>query len=256
MEERALLVDRSAAAEPLVTSAGHYEHAFGIKFHKFAVFTQGQLERLHRRDGGDEFGTMASSASGNNELSTLTAIANRKPLVEADRRQYLRALLDAYSSIAPAFRSDPTCLVVAPRREGMYLARELGWLRSGHATPDMKRIPFEGGLTVGISEFRVLPRNYESCEIVDGAIASGATVMTLMELLHPTVARFDVFTAHATTSSVEALHRYARYLDRDVTVRAAYVSGCLNDEYYAVDPNRPDQVIVGDLGDMIAPILC
>jgi uracil phosphoribosyltransferase len=137
----------------------------------------------------------------------------------------------------------------------MLLARELGWLSSDAFTPHMKRIPMHDNLAIGVEFLPTRSERGHCCRIVDGAIASGATVITLMEMFSSLAGKFEIYTVHCTEESVNALTRYGRLLHRDVIIFAGFVGGVLNSKFYAVEADNPSILLVGDVGDTIAPIM-
>src|SRR5262249_10651778 len=109
------------------------------------------------------------------------------------------------------------------------------------------------GLLVGVTGLDI-SRLYEGCTIIDGAIASGATLITMMHGLKPVTPRFHVFSVHATVQGLRAILRYALDERIDVRFSVGHVTSGLNDHFYAVLPDQPSKVVVGDLGDTIWPI--
>jgi uracil phosphoribosyltransferase len=145
-------------------------------------------------------------------------------------------------------------MIAAPRREGMLLARELGWLTDASFLPHMKRIPLNDGLAVGIE---YLPHNIHtsrSCHILDGVIASGATVITLMELFFNMVDHFNIYTVHCPGGAINALTSYAAILKKEISLYVGHISGTLDNNFYAVSA-EDSKLIVGDVGDIISPLL-
>jgi hypothetical protein len=203
-------------------------------------------------------------------------IANRKPHEYAnkdERREYLSQLLEVYqkmqkkSSDLRTALDDATSLVIAPKREGSILAREMGWdqLESGFVEPDAKRIHFkdaggaEDGLVVGLSGLEIdSPTNYKRAVLVDGAIASGATLNAIIKLLRTSIKEFHIVCVHATEEGLKTFQSYVEHRKADgitVQIHAGRVCGKLSSHYYAIeeDPadNRRNRLIVGDLGDTI-----
>lgn len=260
MPDRIELLSRDSSEEPLLLRASEFERRFGIVFVAFAHFSRDLLKYLHassptHEDHGGNTKHLIISDAEQSTLDEISIIANRPNITDVDREKYLRIFLDVYESIP--FNTAPTrpTVTVAPRREGMLLARELGWLPDNAYTPHLKRIPLQGDLAIGIDFLPVPPGHGCCCRIVDGAIASGATIITLMEILYHATADFEIYTVHCTQESVNALLRYARVLQKNITIYTGFVGGVLNDKFYAVTVNDPSVVIIGDVGDMIAPIL-
>jgi putative hydrolases of HD superfamily len=121
-----------------------------------------------------------------------------------------------------------------------------------HLIPSAKRMAYEGGLLVGLDFDEVTPGRYRRCVIVDGAIASGVTLMALIHRLQPSIREFHVFSAHATQSSLRALARFGAWIGVEIDIVVGHVSGRLNEKYYAVEDDG--RLVVGDLGDMISPV--
>ena len=187
------------------------------------------------------------------ELETISKLANDKHVTFEGRQRYLSIFLDIYRAMH--FDETSSGITVAPRREGTLFARELGLLSKGPSfLPHMKRIPLGDGLAVGIEFLPDKLDRTSSCRIVDGAIASGATVITLMDIFSSATDRFDIYTVHCTQASVNALLHYGAILQKEVIVHAGFVGGVLNKKFYAVAATDSSSVIVGDVGDMIAPL--
>lgn len=189
-------------------------------------------------------------------IRRLGAIARQPRHDSADRAAYRTILLDIYRALpleVEALVGAADTLVVAPRREGYLLAHDLDWLPQGrHIAPHAKRFKHDGGMVVG-HDLVAPAQDYDCCVLVDGAVASGVSLMAMMIELAPRLRRFVVLTVHATGVALNALRHLAVQLERPLAIYAGDVSGELNEAYYAVVPeSSPPQVVVGDLGDMIA----
>ncbi|WP_412075953.1 hypothetical protein ACLF6K_09060 [Streptomyces xanthophaeus] len=189
-------------------------------------------------------------------MATVTEVANLPAQSDADRGRYLRALLDIYGML-PVQAGDsatvPGTTVIAPEREGRILAERLGVLpEGGNWTPHAKRIPLDGGLLVGVDEW--VPARADRLVIVDGVVASGVTLMAMMRLTVLPGAAVEIFTCHSTRQGALALARYAEQLGVSLTLHVGHVSGELNGKFYAVAPDAPGQLLLGDVGDTISPV--
>ncbi len=245
---------RHLTAAEIIRRAEPYERQFGIKFAAFAHFPGEYIQALHLEHTKQNIAnvTIVPPDSNLDMLRTISEIANEPNVTDESRQKYLDAFLSVYRNMSLAVPSSG--ITVAPRREGMLLARELGWLTNTAFVPHMKRIPLDDGLAVGIE---YLPRSMHYaayCQIFDGAIASGATAITLMELFSNIVCHFDIYTVHCPQGAINAMASYAAVLQKGISLCIGYVSGVLNKKFYAVSAET-SKVIVGDVGDMITPIL-
>jgi hypothetical protein len=189
-------------------------------------------------------------------MATVSAIANLPQQQENDRTRYLQALLDIYGMLPVQVTSSasvPGTALIAPEREGRILAERLrvmphhrGW------TPQAKRMPLDGGLLVGVDEW--LPSQADRLVIVDGVVASGVTLMAMLQLTARPGAAVEIFTCHSTEQGALALARYAEQLGVSLTLHVGHVSGMLNKKFYAVEPDSPQNVVLGDVGDTISPV--
>jgi hypothetical protein len=241
-----------------------FEERYAVRFDTVLFFTAGGFARLHAADETID-GQLADSAvlerppaaDVADEVRLLTDIANRDQLQPAERVAYFEALSSVYRKLPSnpsTHEQNGSVLFVGVEREGRILADSLGCLPVGHSvTPHAKRIGYQGGLLVGVTGLEA-SRLYEGCTIIDGAIASGATLITMMHGLKHVTSRFHVFSVHATVQGLRAILRYA--LDERITVRLSvgHVTSGLNDHFYAVLPDQPSKVVVGDLGDTIWPV--
>jgi uracil phosphoribosyltransferase len=143
--------------------------------------------------------------------------------------------------------------VVAPEREGRILTQSMHMLRAGRdLTPHAKRIPFEHGLLVGVSKCSAAS-NGRPLLFLDGAIASGATLITLLDLLAVPGVPVDICSVHAAGEGVRSIARYAAASRLSVRIYAGHVTEGLSPKFYAVCPST-SELVVGDLGDTIAPV--
>ncbi|MFC9975606.1 hypothetical protein ACFVH6_32420 [Spirillospora sp. NPDC127200] len=243
-----------AAAEPYLTR-------FGTRFATLVHFDRALLAELQQApDGALPPGLRMASDEVPGvvaDMDEITEIANLRAPTLRQRAAYRDALLRIYRSLpvdAEPFLTDPRTLCVAPEREGRQLAAELGWLPPGrHATPSAKRIPFDGGLLVGLSA-APLADAPDRCLLIDGVVASGATLMAVLTLLRGPVSQVTLLTAHSTAAGMWALHRYAAALGIDCALVAGHVSGTLNDHFYATAEGAPGRMVLGDVGDTISDL--
>lgn len=237
-----------AAAEP-------YRLRFGHEFATFTHFTPDLLASLGRHPVTEGLLVAADDdPSAVDDLAEATAIANLPEQTVADRTAYRDALLRLYRKL-PLRARDVTggeVLCVGPEREGRQLAQDLGALPRGRSlTPSAKRVPFDGGILVGMS---ALPGRtaYRHCVIIDGVVASGATVMALMQALPRGVERVTLLTAQSTSAGARSILRYGELLGLRAQVVAGVVSGVLDSRFYAHDEHDPDRLVLGDVGDTIS----
>ncbi|WP_249383883.1 HD domain-containing protein [Chitinivorax sp. B] len=238
------------------------EDAYDIKLPTVISFEHDELHELHHQPfDGDASQSRVEIASWGvaripQQIRQLGNLARQPSHAAEDRSVYKAILLDIYRALpvdVMALVSASDTLVVAPRREGYLLADSLGWLPDGrYLAPHAKRFKHAGGMVVGCD---LIPPTsaYRRCVMVDGAMASGVSLMAMMIELAPTVQEFIVLTVHTTGVAINALRHMAARLQRPLTIYAGDVSGDLSDKFYAVLPETtPPQVVVGDLGDMIA----
>jgi hypothetical protein len=239
-----------------------FEGRFSVAFDTVTLFTGDDLARLHADDPRTPLSPAVRCDTDGDPrvaaaIATMGRVANggRDP---ESRRAYLEALHDLYGALPVdprAIAEDPGTLCVGPQREGAQLARSMGCLPPGRSlAPHAKRIPYDGGLLVGLTGAE--PRRaYERCVVIDGAIATGATLIAVAEHLRGTVGAIEVFAAHGTHAGLSGVTRYARAAGADLTVHVAAIGGVLNEKYYAVEPDDPERLIIGDVGDTIADLL-
>ncbi|WP_369360744.1 hypothetical protein [Streptomyces sp. cg2] len=253
---------RLLARTELLPQARHtvddFEKHHDTYFSHLVHFDPRLLESLHAPGTLPDTVRVASTGRSGviDRMATVTAVANLPQQRVADRSRYLRALLDIYGMLpiqAQHSASAPGTTVIAPEREGRILAERLGVLphRRGW-TPHAKRMPVDGGLLVGVDAW--LPSPTDRLVVVDGVVASGVTLMAMLQLTLRPGAHAEIFTCHATRQGALALARYAEQLEVTLTLHVGHVSGTLNGKFYAVQPDDPDQVLLGDVGDTISPL--
>ncbi|MGW2745042.1 hypothetical protein [Streptomyces sp. NPDC001450] len=254
----ARLVERSELLPDAVHTVERYEEQYGTRFRQLIYFDRQALKSLHAPGVLPEIVRVASDARPDvvEHMATVTSVANLPDQRHADRNRYLRALLDIYAMLpvqAADAASVPGVTVLAPEREGRILAELLGVLPHDRCwARQAKRMPVDGGLLVGVDE--QLPAAANRLVIVDGVVASGVTLMAMMQLAAAPGAVVDVFTCHATEEGALALARYAQALGLSLTLHVGHVSGMLNGKYYSVDPGAPATLLLGDIGDTISPV--
>ena len=254
-QNQALLshLDRNAAQEDMSKVTEVYEARFDTHFETLTVLTG---ENLTKRADSRLFAGVVSELPGtewsDSVFSELQHIANLDSST-AEGERFKQLLVEVYRRLDNTdVVSDDATLVVAPQREGAALAKALGWLTPNKSvTPEEKRIPFGDGLLVGLAG---LPQNlseFSRIVIVDGAVASGATVMAIIDQLGAAGLKdFRLLSVHGTEAGISNIIRLV--LDWDATIRISIgrISGVLDDDFYAMEPTSGAQ-LVGDLGDRI-----
>jgi len=234
-------------------AAEAFQARFGVGFATLTHLSFDTLTALHAR-GDDEAALMRNVMVASESdpailpaFDRLARIANRQQPSLEERAEYFETLQSVYRRLEGAMPLDGERLLVAPEREGRILAEVLGWLRPGRdLAPHAKRIPYEHGLLVGVSPCGAPPA--ERLVIVDGAIASGATIIALLDLLASSEVPIDIFSVHAAREGVRAILRCARDAGWSVRIHAGHVTEGLSGKFYAIAPGG---LAVGDLGDMI-----
>jgi hypothetical protein len=259
MRDRIGLIARPSVPAQVLQSAIEIERRFGVSFQIFANFDHRWLKQIYSSDSENRIHDAVSQGvlhlkGDASQLNKLETIANRTSLTQRERQEYLATFLSLLSDM-PFEASSANLLAVAPAREGMLLAQNLGWSAGNLFSPHIKRITRYPDLAIGVEHLPRALSSAQRCRIIDGAIASGATVLTIMEIYSNVVEAFDIFTVHCTPDAMSALLNYARLLRKNITIYAAFVSGRLNDHFYAVSDNNPYSLLVGDVGDIISPLL-
>jgi hypothetical protein len=240
--------------------ASDYEHTYGVRFSSLTVLPAGYLHALHaakRSSLPASFRVVSQEDPEAGRLAdSLAAFANDKNLTVAKRLAYRDILERIYRAIGiePARDKFSGALWIAPEREGRILAERLGCLTVAHSlAPTAKRMPYKGGIAVGVG-MPPVAQTFSDCVIVDGAIASGATLIALVERLKGTAERVWVYAAHCTVASLWGLAAYAEAAGVELHVVVGHASGVLNAKFYAVSEQDPSRLMVGDLGDTIADL--
>lgn len=253
---------RDNSPKAMLAEAAPYEEKFGIRFDSLTVFPLAFMRRLHRNvKTCNDFAEKISIASGEDktileDINCLGEIANNPNQSKAERETYYRTLKRIYEKLPvnpEGYLDDPVTLFIGPEREGRILAQSLGWLPEGRSIhPDAKRIPYKEGLLVGLSDCG-LTGNYKRCIIIDGAIASGATLISVIRELGTKIKEFHIFSVHATIEGLRGILRYGSAHKLDIHITVGHATMGLNKKYYAVD--KTDKEIVGDLGDTICDVV-
>lgn len=255
---KARLLDRTGLPPQARHTVDDFEKEHDTYFSHLVHFGPELLESLHAPGALPDNVRVASTSRREviEQMAAVTAVANLPEQRDADRSRYLQALLDIYGMLpvqAQHSASVPGTTVIAPEREGRILAERLGVLPQKRGwTPQAKRMPVTGGLVVGVDEW--VPSQADRLVIVDGVVASGVTLMAILQLALEPGAKVEIFTCHATQQGALALARYAEQLRVSLTLHVGHVSGALNGKFYAVRPDAPDQVLLGDVGDTISPV--
>lgn len=248
------------APEDMRDAAKEFEVRFGATFDSLTYFSPPLLQVLHTSDSPGTVPTDVQVASFRSpavveEVDAMTDVANLADRTDSHRLAYRDALLRIYEALPLSVAEEaanPEVHCVGPEREGRDLAEMLGALPEDRSmTPSAKRIPYEGGILVGISGIRTDVAPVE-CLIIDGVVASGATMMALLQSLPVSVERVTLLTAHSTEAGVWAISRYSRLLEIDLRIAVGHVSGVLNEHFYAADKNNSSRVLLGDVGDTIS----
>lgn len=251
---------RDQALGEMRTAAEKYENRFGIRFTSLTYFSEEFLSVLHRAESGTEKipeGVIIVSITDNSivqDIAVLTEIANSFSISNTERKLYFETLKNVYRKLPshPKEASqDARTLCVGIQREGKILGEAMGWLPVDRSIcPDAKRIPYHKGLLVGLSGLTLLQQYYRTI-IIDGAIASGATIISTIEKLRSHTTLFDIFSVHSTSEGLWAIYQYAQYVGVKVQITVGHTTKGLNSHYYAVSSTNEGIVVVGDLGDII-----
>jgi hypothetical protein len=260
---RPLMYARAETPREMLAAAEKYESKFDIIFDTVTFFSKELLSKLHELGPNvmvvPDNVTIASRTDETifQDMEVLSRVANNESATNEQRGEYFAALKSIYSKL-PSRPDDATqderTLFVGIEREGRILAESLGWLPASHNLhPHAKRVPFDDGLLVGLSEFPPLS-DYSRCFIIDGAIASGSTILAVIEKLLPVTSTFNIFSVHSPYEGLQALARYGKSQRLQLNVSVGHATVGMNKQFYAIDSNHPSKVIVGDLGDTISEL--
>ena len=252
---------RLEASPEMQAAAAIFEKRFSVEFGTLTHMSEATLADLHRPpSNGPDLLESVSVASASDpsvlaDIGVLTEVANNPGASVPDRRRYFDALRSIYSKLPRnpgQDREDPNTLFVGIEREGRILAESLDCLPEGHSIrPHAKRIWLDDGLLVGFTGIPPLP-TFGHCTVIDGAVASGSTLIALMEHLQALVRSFHIYSAHAAWEGLRAITRYAAATGLDVEITVGHVTRGINSHYYAIMPDNHSRVVVGDLGDTIS----
>jgi hypothetical protein len=229
---------------------------FQVDFDSLTYFPESALRLLHRKDDDDStlLKDVVIASERDHEIlqsfEILARVANLSAPCLSDRAAYFAALRAVYGRFANRLLLNEKKVIVAPEREGRILAESLGWLRPNRdQAPHAKRIPYAHGLLVGIGGSHPVG-HAEQIAIVDGAIASGATIMALLDLLSRPEMSVEVYSVHAAREGLRAIARFAEQAGLTIRIHVGHVTEGLSAKFYAVEPTN-GRLIVGDLGDTI-----
>jgi len=254
------------AAEP-------YQDEYGIKFETLLHFPREVLDALHApaQTAAEVEGTVTIASDRDTSilahmrvLRRIAKVAGSNPsdLPDSGREEYRSALVEIYNRLPShpdQLIRDGGTLCLGIEREGRFLAGQTGWLPKDVPGIHAKRIPFAGGLLVGLTKCQTATAS-ERCVIVDGAIASGATVVAVLKKLSaslPAEQAYPVYlySVHGSFEGLRAIMRYGTLAGMEVRITVGHATPGINDHFYAVD--EAGDVLVGDLGDTLfgtAPI--
>jgi hypothetical protein len=240
---------REEAPGEALAIARPYEERYATRFSSFTVFPPWALAELHFQPSSGTLPPELRVASGAVDelagpLELLSRAAARDAVDAEARRSYARAVFELLPEQPQRFARSPDVLCVGPEREGRTLAIDIGCEPEGRSVfPATKRMPFRGGLMIGMSD---TPERvpYQECIVVDDVIASGATLIALMGALSGSIDTFRVFAAHGTPAGVWAISRYAGGAGLDVTISVGRVGGRLGSDFRVVDCAAGDWLVL------------
>lgn len=254
---------RAEAPEEMQTAAEEFERTFNIEFETLHFFPEFLLRKLHHIEGAGtglppeiEI-TSEKDQTITQDIQVLSNIVNNMPVDPTQRARYFETLKAIYRKLHSSpdeFKQDRSMLFIGIEREGRILARDLEWLPlEHHANPHAKRIRYEGGLLVGVTKIENLEA-YSKCLIIDGAIASGATIISVIEKVRPLISSYKVYSVHSTYEGLHAISRYCASTGLDIKVTVGHATQGLNNKFYAVEGLNTKLLVVGDLGDTISDL--
>jgi len=256
-------LNRAEISPAMLAAAQPYEDRFGDEFNQFIHFSKEEFSRLHASDGDPMVLPSTVFVASQNEPSILTDMevlqhtANASYHEVAMKREYYQKLLDIYGKLhihPHDIARDEGTLCVGIEREGRILAEAMNCLPKNRSMrPHCKRIPFEGGLLIGLYQASPDEKNYDQCLIVDGAIASGATIMAMMWQLRNTSNSISIASVHGPCQGLRAIIRFGRELGLEVNLYVGHATVGLNGKFYAVNPGD-GSLILGDVGDTISDL--
>jgi len=247
----------------MLETAAAYEKKYHDSFALFVRFSKEAFAELHRFDfDPHELPPSVTVASRGDpsilsDIDKLKKIANSTTVTTEQRTMYYETLKSIYQKLPRrperiAELSDTFCVGI--EREGRILANAMNCLPVGRSlAPHAKRIPYRGGLVVGLMNAMPPPRQYARCLIVDGAIASGATIMAIISQFKQTAPLFEIFSVHGPYEGLRGIVRFGEALGVNVAITVGHATVGMNKHFYAVDSDR-SSVIIGDIGDTISPL--
>jgi hypothetical protein len=254
--------DRADTPTEMLEAAKKYESRFKVRFDSLTYFSEDILSRLHNPETditsvpNNVMIASHSDPSILNDMEILSNVANSSSITTQQRESYFAALKNIYGKLPSRpdeATQDESKLFVGIEREGRILAQSLGWLPGSHNVhPDAKRVPFHSGLLIGLGQFATL-REYDTYFIIDGAIASGATIISVIEKLHHGISSFNIYSVHSTYQGLHAITRYGRSEGLDLRITVGHATAGISKQFYAIDATN--KLIVGDLGDTISDLV-
>jgi len=254
---------RNEASDEIDRALRKFEKHFNIEFTRYALYSKSFLNEFHHNLTMTDENVKVQIATEHNKnlldhFTFFSKVANTENPSNEHRRQYYERLQAVYATLdrSPGqFSENEKVAFIAPEREGRILAEKMGWLPDGHSFhPNAKRVHFEGGILIGLDDINTTCQ-FDRVEIIDGAIASGATLITIMECMASASNVFDIYSVHATIEGINALTRFAKSRGLQLTCSIGHVTAGLNDKYYAVEVvSNGERLVVGDLGDTISDL--
>lgn len=252
------------ATVEMLEAAAKYEKRFKIKFASLTYFSQALLNELHRSESDpiDVPGNVIIASLTDKtillEMETLKGIANLPTLTTDQRSCYYSSLINIYHQLPSRpekLAEDKEVLCVGPEREGRIVSEALGCNPDGHwLHPQAKRVFWEGGLIVGLGEFPSLAQ-YKHCLIIDSAIASGSTIIAIIEQLRAITSSFYIYSVHSSYEGLRAITRYGVAAGINITITVGHATLGMNDKFYATSSDGSQQLILGDVGDTISELV-
>lgn len=214
------IFNRDELPGTMLEAAKPYENKFGDHFETFLYFSKELFGQLHD-PGADPLWlpaevTVASQSDPTilTEMEIFRKVANAPLLTAKMKRDYYAALLAIYKKLPrqpQKMALDAGTCCVGIEREGRILAEAIGCLPPERSlTPHAKRIPYEGGLLVGWWCKSPPVQRYENCVIIDGAIASGATLMATLMQLKRIADSFHIYSIHGPCEGLRAIVTFAK----------------------------------------------
>jgi hypothetical protein len=236
---------REEAPGDVIAIARPYEERFATRFSSFTVFPAFALAELHLQPSSGALPPeVRVAAGGADRLGLLSRAAAGDAGARRAQSRAIARIFERLPEQPQRFAQSPDILCVGPEREGRALAIEIGCEPDGRSLfPTTKRMPFRGGLMIGMSETpEEVP--YNECILVDDVVASGATLIALMGALSGSIDTFRVFAAHATHAGVWAISRYAEGAGLEASVSVGRLGGRLDSDFRVVDSAAGDWLVL------------